>query len=140
MREMTTTVIDLHGKRNTHQQLIYTDQIVYCGRAVYMGGWNLKGSIFANPFKGEDAVFNYYLYIMGKIPRPRNAPMYCGSPDEIMVRIGELKGKVLACWCKNDDGDRCHCDVLVFLADGTVSRALKESVDEGLMKHPEYCL
>ena len=34
--------------------------------------------------------------------------------DKLMAEIGELKGKVLGCWCKPES---CHGDVLAALAD-----------------------
>jgi hypothetical protein len=76
---------------------------------VYIGRYNrsrgLQQSVWANPFKiGPDGdrtrvIEKYREYILGR-------------PD-LLARIGELRGKVLACWCYPDD---CHGDVLAELA------------------------
>ena len=77
---------------------------VYCGRPQNMGGWRFPGSKFANPFKvgrdGEldDVLLKYRDYIT--------------STPSLMESLGELRNKVLACWCAPA---KCHCDVLLEL-------------------------
>jgi len=83
---------------------------VYIGRG--------KGSIWGNPFThkdgtaakfrvdtAEEAVARYKEYIM--------------SQPELLKKVGQLKGKVLGCWCKtaNNPNAPCHGDVLAELAD-----------------------
>jgi hypothetical protein len=69
---------------------------IYCGRP----------SDWGNPFTigkdgtREDVIRKYREWILKQ-------------PD-LMSRLGELKGKVLACWCSPQ---ACHCDVLVELSD-----------------------
>lgn len=78
---------------------------VYIGRRMTMGGWNLPESIWANPFtishagSVERAVELYRAYILER-------------PD-LLSQLGDLKGKVLGCWCKKKPTDLCHGDVLV---------------------------
>lgn len=38
------------------------------------------------------------------------------SAREVLARIGELRGKDLACWCRLDEP--CHADTLLRLANG----------------------
>ncbi|HPA21478.1 MAG TPA: DUF4326 domain-containing protein [Verrucomicrobiae bacterium] len=38
------------------------------------------------------------------------------SAREVLARIGELRGKVLACWCHPSEA--CHADTLLKLANG----------------------
>jgi hypothetical protein len=73
-----------------------------------MGGWNLKASIWQNPFSIKDcggsadlACRRFEKYIRGK-------------PD-LLARLPELRGKRLGCWCKNKGWEACHGDVLVKL-------------------------
>ena len=87
---------------------------VYIGRAMTMGGWNLKGSEFANPYTVkeyglEEACRKYYAYV-------KNGPLY--------NQLEKLRGKVLGCWCDVDIhrdindrlvNPRCHGEVLMRL-------------------------
>lgn len=75
---------------------------VYCGRAVPSMG--LTASKWANPYKitktnDRDAVIRMY----------RDYLMFRPS---LLASLGELRGKVLVCWCKPSG---CHCDVLAEL-------------------------
>eukprot|EP01103_Thecamoeba_quadrilineata_P014062 TRINITY_DN4078_c0_g1_i4.p1 TRINITY_DN4078_c0_g1~~TRINITY_DN4078_c0_g1_i4.p1 ORF type:complete len:147 (+),score=19.20 TRINITY_DN4078_c0_g1_i4:111-551(+) len=77
---------------------------VYIGRRLTMGGWNLPGSKWANPFtikqcgSAEIAVQKYREHVINQ-------------PD-LFSSLPELEGKVLGCWCKPGV---CHGDVLVDL-------------------------
>jgi hypothetical protein len=77
---------------------------VYIGRA--MPRYGLARSPWANPFamtRGatrEQCINGFATWI---VRRP-----------ELMARLGELRGKVLGCWCKPNP---CHGDVLARLAD-----------------------
>ncbi len=81
---------------------------VYVGRANPRYG--LPASPFANPFKiGRDGdraavVARYRAWLLAR-------------PD-LLARLPELRGKVLACWCKQLTRDvPCHGDVLAELAE-----------------------
>ena len=100
-----TSVINLKGKKNIWEPSLEQapPDIVYIGRNMFMGGggWKLKNSIFANPFRigpNETREDVYKRYIMQK-------------PDLLKQRP-ELKEKTLACWCSPQ---ACHGDVLVQL-------------------------
>jgi hypothetical protein len=83
-----------------------TTRVVHCKREpydVYIG----RPSVWGNPFPigavgdtREDVIRKYRDHVLAR-------------PD-LLARLGELKGKTLACWCKPSD---CHGDVLAELAD-----------------------
>jgi hypothetical protein len=94
------SVINLKGRK---PQTVDEKTEVYIGRACYMGGWALARSPWANPYGAkfgtiEARVVAYETYI-------RNNPSLLG-------RLGELRGKVLCCWCRPGP---CHGDVLLKL-------------------------
>lgn len=80
---------------------------------VYIGRKNgeLPESAWANPYHigrdgtRDEVVQAYHRYILGR-------------PD-LMTRLGELRGRVLGCWCKTQKNPHvlCHGDVLASLAD-----------------------
>ena len=80
---------------------VIQDCDVYIGRAYNRGGWHLKASKWANPYKGKNTLPDYRKYVEGK--------------PELMNSLHELEGKVLGCWCKVKPSDPCHGDVLVQL-------------------------
>jgi hypothetical protein len=96
-----TTVVKIQ-RRNGQ---VVQDCDVYIGRPVSRGGWNLPNSKWANPFtvakagSVEEAVALFESYLL--------------KNQELMASIGELRGKVLGCWCKPGP---CHGDVLARLA------------------------
>lgn len=84
---------------------------VYIGRAMSRGGWRLKGSKWANPYKidlpgkkrdgtREEVIARYRVYLLGN--------------PELRAALPELRGKVLGCWCLPK---ACHGTVLAELAD-----------------------
>jgi len=80
-------------------------KVVHCKREeydIYIGRPSIWGNPFAIGVDGsrEDVVDKYEKYIL--------------SNEKLLARIGELKGKVLACWCKPQ---ACHGDVLARLAE-----------------------
>lgn len=84
---------------------VVQDCDVYVGRRCTMGGWNLPESKWHNPFVARDrdrsvAAAQYREWIQ--------------KQPELMAALGELKGKVLGCWCAPQS---CHADVLAELAD-----------------------
>lgn len=93
------------------------DYDVYIGRPNRRRG--LAGSAWANPFViGRDgdraeviAMYEVYLLLRG----------------DLRARIGELRGKRLACWCAPL---ACHGHVLARLADGLASAQSAATVCE----------
>lgn len=95
----------MKGKQNIVGPSCENDpNIVYCGRANKLGGWNLGKSIWANPFKvtqnetNEVVCKKYENFI-------RNKP-------ELLAKLPNLVGKSLACWCVPKP---CHTQVLIKL-------------------------
>lgn len=90
-------------------------RLVHCKRSaydVYIG----RPSKWGNPFKigvdgdREEVIEKYREWIQKQ-------------PD-LMVDLGELRGKILGCWCPPD---RCHGEVLIALAgDGDTTREPKQ--------------
>jgi hypothetical protein len=97
-----TTVVNLKGHRDDPA---YAD-VVYVGRAIHRGGWQLAASPLANPFRpGPDGsraemLANYRRYLLSR-------------PD-LLALVPDLRGRRLGCWCKPLP---CHGDVLAELAD-----------------------
>lgn len=106
---MAATVVNIRVKNirpkyNNLKEWRSDPENVYIGRGrvVFIDGerYPKYDSIFANPFKGEDAVERYRKYLADSILRGDITP----------EDFDELKGKNLGCWCKPE---RCHGDVVV---------------------------
>lgn len=101
-----TQVISLKGKRDTlgpsNENL--PEDHVYIGRNLTMGGWKMKKSKWANPFKVTEqdkrgsVLQKYREYIL--------------ADPKLMDSLDELEGKILCCWCSPEG---CHGDVLIDL-------------------------
>jgi len=96
-----TTVVRIRRKGGE----VVQDCDVYIGRRMFMGGWELPASDWANPFSvklygSNEVVCNLYETWI-RTERP-----------DLMARIPELRGKTLGCWCKPA---ACHGDVLIRL-------------------------
>jgi hypothetical protein len=97
-----TTVVNLKGHRDDPD---FAD-VVYVGRAMHRGGWNLAASPLANPFRpGPDgsraevmAAYREYLF---------------ARPD-LLALVPALRGRRLGCWCLPLP---CHAEILAELAD-----------------------
>ena len=77
---------------------------VYIGRRDRWG--KFEASPWANPYRiGPDGTRAEVV--------EKYRPYIAGRPD-LLARLGELKGKRLACWCAPE---ACHGDVLAELAD-----------------------
>jgi hypothetical protein len=75
---------------------------VYIGRRFTMGGYDLPDTLWGNPYK------------VRQHGRGRSVALYRRNlSPEVRGRIEELRGKTLACWCKQDE--LCHGDVLLDL-------------------------
>jgi Domain of unknown function (DUF4326) len=116
---MATRVV--HLKMRGGVEVVTCD--VYIGRQMTQGGWRLKCSKWANPFKlagnnRQQILRQYRDHVLG-------------SPD-LMQGLHELRGKVLGCWCveprcvecgiaRDAKGGlscghlQCHGDVLIEL-------------------------
>lgn len=100
-----TTVVNLKGHRDDPA---FAD-VVYVGRAMHRGGWNLPASPLANPFRSgpqvsrEELVSRYREYLLAR--------------PELLTLLPELLGKRLGCWCAPLP---CHADVIAELADTSV--------------------
>ena len=78
---------------------------LYIGRA--NPRYRLGKSKWSNPFKiGRDGTRDEVL--------AKHRAWIMEQP-ELLAQVGELRGKVLACWCKPE---RCHGDTLAELAEG----------------------
>jgi Domain of unknown function (DUF4326) len=97
-----TSVVNLKGHRDDPS---FAD-VVYVGRAMHRGGWQLAASALANPFRlGRDGdrdeiIAKYRGYLIGR-------------PD-LLALLPELRGRRLGCWCAPLP---CHADVIAELAD-----------------------
>ena len=106
---METTVVNIKVKyiRPEYQDLkewCSDPNNVYIGRKriVFIDGERYPkcDSLFANPYKGENAIEKYRDYLLRSMKN--------GDITEEDVR--SLRGKKLGCWCKPD---RCHGDVIL---------------------------
>ena len=70
---------------------------------VYVG----RPSKYGNPFNGVDAVELYEQYVLKLIKNKQGISI-------IKIKLKELRGKNLACWCPLDKP--CHADILLELA------------------------
>lgn len=99
-----TTVVNLKGHRDDPS---FAD-VVYVGRAMFRGGWQLAASPLANPFRpGPDdsraeVVAQYRAYLLGR-------------PD-LLALLPALRGQRLGCWCAPRP---CHAMVIAELADAS---------------------
>ena len=82
---MTTTVVNLRGHRGDHS---FAD-VVYAGRALSMGGWRLKTSPPANPYRlGRDGTRHEVIGKYEALLRSR--------PD-LLTLVRSLHGRRLGC-------------------------------------------
>jgi hypothetical protein len=97
-----TTVVNMAGHRDDPD---FAD-VVYVGRALYRGGWQLAASPLASPYRvGRDgtrreAVARYRDYLLGRA--------------DLLALLPDLRGRRIGCWCAPD---ACHADVIAELAD-----------------------
>lgn len=97
-----TTVVNLKGHRGDPDY----DDVVYVGRAMHRGGWQLAASPLASPLRpGPDGsraevVARYREHLLGR-------------PDLLGLLPG-LRGRRLGCWCVPE---LCHAQVIAELAD-----------------------
>jgi hypothetical protein len=98
-------VINLKGKRDTlGPSLEHAEDVIYVGRRMTQGGWKLKDSVFANPFKtkdhGEKVIAIYRDHLMREIGK---------DPERLIPMLMDMQGKTLGCWCTPSF---CHANVI----------------------------
>ena len=82
---------------------------VYVGRSTEFGNPFVVGSIINGaPATVETVVELFKLNVLAEIP-----PL-----QSIKRNAWKLRGKNLACWCA--EGERCHADVLLEIANGQI--------------------
>ncbi len=64
-----------------------------------------RPGVFGNPFRTVAEFRHWVLGLNGKLPAQR---------QRLLSRLEELRGKDLACWCK--EGNSCHADFLLVVA------------------------
>ncbi|QKF94416.1 DUF4326 protein [Fadolivirus algeromassiliense] len=81
---------------------------VYIGRDMSVYVKAAKGSKWCNPFNVKKYGLNKCLELYTE---------YIKSNKELLSQLNELDGKVLGCWCREDNSPDivCHGDVLVQL-------------------------
>ena len=72
------------------KNIVIQDCDVYIGRANNQGGWRLRGSIWANPFKVKDYGSAHHVCMLYLCYIVKN---------ELFHQIPSLAGKTLGCWC-----------------------------------------
>lgn len=105
---MTTTVINLKGRIRDYGPTLGAapDGLVYVGRRLTMGGWNLPEHPLHNPYTlreygtPESAVAAYIRRLLDN--------------PELLDQAAVLRGKVLACWCTPAI---CHAHAIAIYAD-----------------------
>ena len=110
-----TKVVSLKGKKNIWGPELGNapEDLVYIGRRMTMGGWNLKTSPFANPFKTDMVKKGVVIKRDGTLEEVcEKYKEYVLSKPKLMEELKNLKGKSLACWCHPN---KCHGDVLCEL-------------------------
>jgi hypothetical protein len=113
-RAKTTTVVSLKGRLyELGARLDCDPRIVYLGRRMTMGGWDLRAHPLANPFRsssvgGAEQAVTLYLAHLAERP-------------ELLALIPALRGRQLGCWCP--EGQACHARAVADLADGRASLA-----------------
>lgn len=86
-------------------------RVVHCKKEpydIYIG----RPSKWGNPFSHKDGTLAEYRVATRDEAVERYAEWVLEQP-ELVAALGELRGKVLGCWCKPA---RCHGDVLERLA------------------------
>jgi hypothetical protein len=91
---------------------------VYIGRDMSFYVEGAKGSKWKNPFPvkkhGLDECIRLY-------------EEYLMNNEELLKDIEQLRGKNLACWCKNNGDEPCHGDILLRLANANKTNISKEN-------------
>lgn len=84
---------------------------------VYIG----RPSCWGNPFYAGVTMFAGGTRVASRVEAVTRYEAWILQQPQLLARLGELRGKVLGCWCKPFI---CHGDVLVRLANPTEARDL----------------
>jgi len=95
------SVVNLKGRKSKS----LNENEIYIGRRIFMGGWELPTSKWANPFKV--GVHGTRAEVLKKYEK------WLNRNPKLMDSLSELTNKTLACWCYPEP---CHGDVLVRIA------------------------
>jgi hypothetical protein len=100
---VSPSLINLKGKKHQLGDSLEkgSENIVYIGRQMYMGGWRIPKSKWFNPYP----VKKHGLEESLKMYRTHLA-----ENQELINSLAELNGKKLACWCHPQP---CHGQVLI---------------------------
>ena len=78
---------------------------IYIGRKVENARWDLPKSVWANPHYckgGKDDEESLRIY-----------EEHVRKDDSLLRAICTLEGHTVGCWCRVDEGERCHGEVLI---------------------------
>ncbi len=90
-------------------------KVVHCKKEefdIYIG----RPTKWGNPFSHKKETLAQYI-VGSREQAVASYREWIKTQPELLKDLGELKGKVLACWCKPH---ACHGDVLLELANGKV--------------------
>ncbi|MFJ5533270.1 DUF4326 domain-containing protein [Streptomyces sp. NPDC093261] len=110
---MTTRVINLKGRlQDFGPRLEFApSDVVYIGRRLVRGGWDLPQHPLFNPFQIDTAKKKHdgtRAEVMAKYRE------YLMARPDLLAQVPELRGRTLACWCAPE---LCHGDILAEVAD-----------------------
>lgn len=136
---MTTTVIDLHDRRDhPDYDPDLNSNIVYVSRRQWWGpGRLLEGHPLRNPHTVDSPCRARGCH--GALhTREESIAAYCGrllAHPELLALVPSLRGRVLACWCAPQ---LCHGHVLAALAE--VPEVEMRAVLQGFVRDPSAVL
>lgn len=96
--------------------------VLYVGRAMFMGGWRLPASPWANPHRAQD--------VGGAARAVELYAAWLPEQAELMRRLPELRGYRLGCWCA--DGSPCHARHIA----GLIARLTAPPVESPRKRQP----
>ncbi|MGW2932079.1 DUF4326 domain-containing protein [Streptomyces sp. NPDC055722] len=112
---MTAEVINLKGRiQEFGSRLEHApEEVVYIGRRLTRGGWNLRQHPLYNPFQIDTAKKKHdgtRAEVMAKYRE------YLMARPDLLELVPALRGRTLACWCAPE---LCHGDILAEVADSS---------------------
>jgi len=87
-------------------------RVVHCQKEpfdIYVG----RGSVWGNPYSHKEGTLAKFV-VKDRAEAIAKFEQYLTSNKELMLRLSELKGKTLGCWCKPNKS--CHADILLRYA------------------------
>ncbi|GAA3793457.1 DUF4326 domain-containing protein [Streptomyces chiangmaiensis] len=112
---MTTKVINLKGRlQDLGPGLEHgREDLVYIGRRMTRGGWNLPEHPLRNPFQVDTPKKKHDGTRAEVMEKYRE---YLHARPDLRDLVPALRGRTLACWCAPE---LCHGDILAEIADGS---------------------